>query len=663
MAGITLSIEVDDKGSVKVKQFAEETKKALDEMKRGPAQAQGPLNSLKESWVGLTAKVTAATAAIYAVTKAFSSFVNEAAEAEAIENRLRFALETTGYTWQYAKQAVDEFANSIQATTRFSDEQARQALTDMMMYTQEFSKAQEGAKLAMDMSVRTGRDLTETTRLIGMAMSGNVEMLGRYIPELRNLEARLGENATMAEKAEYAMKILQQKFGGTARADLNTYAGALAQFNNAWSDLKETLGVHLLPRLKEVFEWFKKLIDVANEWAGKGKPDTVLSKLKSDLKEAERTIGLYEDFLKKAETAKPGTIYRLGPEAMQEARERLHMWRDWARYLQEQIAREEKTIKGRIAAETKKDVFAPEKKKEKTKEIGEDSLSAWNAIIKKAEEYGEVFMAQRELAERGWVKEKDIIEQVREELAKLERTANEWGEVTIARQELIEANWKKIAEEEYWAIKEGIEHAKLLHQAWLEEYTKTSEWQTVWEGAIQSIGQSMQSGFFDLFKGGIKDISDWWKGFCNNLVQTFSRAIAQMISNWVIFGNITGQPKEKGGGWGGVLGLITSVIKPFGEGGIVQGWKPVRQFQHGGVVDRPTLGMIGEGGPEAVVPLKHGKIPVEGTGKTNANLFYIYAMDAQSFREFVKQNPEAIIEVFNTDARRAGPTRGIIKNA
>jgi len=261
MPEVKIILEVDDKGTVKIKQFSDQSKKSFDEMKKGAEQTKGPLAAISEGWVGLVAKLTAATAAVYGISKAISSFVNEAAEAEQIENRLRFALETTGYTWKYAKTAVDQFANSIQESTRFSDEQARQALTDMMMYTNDFAKAQMGAKLAMDMSIRTGQDFHSTSRLIGMAMSGNVEMLGRYIPELRNLDERLGSNATNAQKAEYAMKILNEKFGGTAQADMNTYSGTVAKFKNAWSDLKETIGYGLLPVLKEMFEWLTKIIN------------------------------------------------------------------------------------------------------------------------------------------------------------------------------------------------------------------------------------------------------------------------------------------------------------------------------------------------------------------------------------------------------------------
>ena len=654
MAGIVLSIEVDDKGTVKVKQFTDETKKAFEEMKRGPQSVKASLDSLKDSWITLTAKVTAATAAFYGINKTISSFVDEAAKAEEIENRLRYALETTGYTWQYAKIAVDEFATTIQKTTRFSDEQARQALTDMMMYTQDFTKAQEGARLAMDMSVRTGHDLSSATRLIGMAMSGNVEMLGRYIPELRNLEARLGDNVTMAQKAEYAMKVLKEKFGGTAQADLNSYSGQLAQVRNAWSELKETLGMHFLPVLKEVFVWFKKVIDIANEWAGKGKEKDVLGQLRSDLKEAERTIEIYEEFLRQAQTARPGTPYRLGPEATQEARERLQMWKDWAKYLREQIETEEKTVKSRLEAERKIDIL-PEISKEDVTSYARLMYEAWKEEYYSY--YDEIYDAQKKAHEERqfWMEEEarwkkiqmdEEYEAIREGIERARDLYQFW----------LDERFRQIEEEEE-AIREGLENSRLLYQEWIEEYTKVNEYQKIWETVSENISSAWSNTMTNIIKG-TKKTSDVVKNFFGGIADAFVSSVSKMIANWILFGNIMGKYKTGSG----LLGIVGGILG-FEKGGIIAGWKPIAQFQEGGIVRRPTLGLIGEKEPEAVVPLKNGKIPIESpTPKQTANIFYIYALDPISFRDFVRRNPAPILEIINEDARAAGPMRTIIKS-
>lgn len=59
---------------------------------------------------------------------------------------------------------------------------------------------------------------------------------------------------------------------------------------------------------------------------------------------------------------------------------------------------------------------------------------------------------------------------------------------------------------------------------------------------------------------------------------------------------------------GGAIFAISQMIKtPTTGGGVTFGGEGlVPQLQHGGIVRRPTLAMIGEGGPEAVVPLGGG---------------------------------------------------------
>lgn len=65
-----------------------------------------------------------------------------------------------------------------------------------------------------------------------------------------------------------------------------------------------------------------------------------------------------------------------------------------------------------------------------------------------------------------------------------------------------------------------------------------------------------------------------------------------------------------------------------GFGAAVPGWGAVPQMAAGGIVTRPTLAMIGERGPEAVVPLGRGGV---GTNIT------IQALDAQSFEDWLRR--------------------------
>jgi len=105
-----------------------------------------------------------------------------------------------------------------------------------------------------------------------------------------------------------------------------------------------------------------------------------------------------------------------------------------------------------------------------------------------------------------------------------------------------------------------------------------------------------------------------------DLESVFKSLLKQLISMAIqgeLFKNVLGSGGGSGGGLSSFLSTAFSAAKSFlgfAEGGIVQGG--LRPLASGGVVNKPTMAMIGEGGRnEAVVPLPDGKsIPVIGGG-------------------------------------------------
>jgi polyhydroxyalkanoate synthesis regulator phasin len=634
---ILISLEVDDKGTIKIKQFGDETKNAIEKSKTG-------LESLKSEWFAVTAKIAAATAVIYGVKKALTSFVNEAAESEAIEKRLQFALETTGYSWQYAKSAVDKFANSIQETTRFSDDQALQALTDMMMYTNDFAKAQMGAKLAMDMSIRTGQDLGSASRLIGMAITGNVEMLGRYIPQLRNLDSILGENATMAQKSTYAMKIVSENFGGTAQADINTYSGKLDQMKNAWNDLKKTIGNDFLPVLKETFDWLNKIF---KSWKG-----DELEGLKKELKNFEAWLAygtkqgasgkFIEDYVKRIDDLKK-KIAELEPTAEKQRK---------------------------LAAETKKDVFPV-----KEYPMMKVSPDMWD-YFKKAPGFIETIIdgvvVEVESVAQLNEKLKNEIE-LKERLMDLAPKLDRWefeagygppagyvrdvGGGLISMADAVERNrvleeFKNIQRQitDNWEF-EGKEPLGQIsaRKGAQEAFEKTKEMDKFWADTATSMGQNFMSGFFNIFTGGIKNAGDAFKQFGTNLINSFSNVVQQLISNWLVFGSIMGSSGYTSGQkFGGLLGLL----------GIVKA-----QEGFSGMVNRPTGFIAGEGGREFVNIIPESKMRGSSGGQPVINYNHydsstkigrVEAVDAHSFEQHFGPS---IVNVVHKNRRNNGILR------
>jgi hypothetical protein len=124
-----------------------------------------------------------------------------------------------------------------------------------------------------------------------------------------------------------------------------------------------------------------------------------------------------------------------------------------------------------------------------------------------------------------------------------------------------------------------------------------------------------------------------------------------------------------GGGGGGGTGAL-GLPMPFANGGAFMGGNVV-PFARGGVVGSPTMfpmaggrtGLMGEAGPEAIMPLKRGKdgklgVASEGNGTTTVNNYFsVSANGDESVKRIVAQQVPAIAEATKAavmDARQRG---------
>lgn len=285
---VSLILKVDDQGSVTIDQFNQklkETEKVTEETSGWFKDLYDKAGKVVHGFTDLYFAGKVAWGILKEGVAIVDDFVNAAAEAEQVEKRMAFQLEQVGYNFKAIQPAVDNFATSILNTTRFSDELAREGLGRMMQYTTDVSKGMEAVRLAMDMSTQTGRGYEEMITMVGMAMSGNVERLGRWVPELKNLKDKLGDSATQADKAEYAMRMLNEKFGGAAQKDLDTYTGRIANLKNQWNEIKESIGRALMPLAEFVIKSGQATVGLTRRMGGAGYKS--MAEIKTEM-EAER---------------------------------------------------------------------------------------------------------------------------------------------------------------------------------------------------------------------------------------------------------------------------------------------------------------------------------------------------------------------------------------
>jgi len=121
-----------------------------------------------------------------------------------------------------------------------------------------------------------------------------------------------------------------------------------------------------------------------------------------------------------------------------------------------------------------------------------------------------------------------------------------------------------------------------VHQKWID--FKTSLYASamkVWN-TILSLPSKLKTGFLKLVRVPFQAITDLWNDKIAGMIPKMG------IPDWV--------PGVGGNSFG-----------PFPG--------PLKMFADGGMVSRPTLGMVGEAGPEAVIPLKGGNVPVKLSGE------------------------------------------------
>lgn len=123
------------------------------------------------------------------------------------------------------------------------------------------------------------------------------------------------------------------------------------------------------------------------------------------------------------------------------------------------------------------------------------------------------------------------------------------------------------------------------------------------------------------------------------------------------------------GGGGGSAGgaaasspepVVTNLASEFAAQGAVWkgGFTPIAAFASGGVVNRPVLGIVGEGPApaEAMVPLPDGKhIPVQMKGGSGeAPRIYVVANYAQAIQQGLRQNRDIIVDVVSGNVKQNG---------
>ena len=190
--------------------------------------------------------VAGAAAGAYAIKIGIDG-ARAAVEDEASQKQLAEALKNTTNATDAQIASTEEYITKQQLAFGVADTKLRPALANLARATGDVGKAQQLTNLAMDIAAATGKDLETVSLTLSKAYNGNIGALTKLGIPLDDAIKKSGDfNLVQGE--------LTRLFGGAAKANTETYAGQLAIVTERTNELKESIGVSLLPTMKTLLE-------------------------------------------------------------------------------------------------------------------------------------------------------------------------------------------------------------------------------------------------------------------------------------------------------------------------------------------------------------------------------------------------------------------------
>lgn len=186
------------------------------------------------------------------------SSVKNWAEQETALVKLDFAINQFAKGNQNLKKEIIDLSTEMQSMIGIGDEQVQNLAMLGLSYGIQADKILEATEASIYLSKVTGTDVDTIMRGFAQTMEGTVGILGRYIPEVRNLsEEQL--------KSGEAIDLIVEKFEGLDETLSRTTESSLARMKASIGDLGEIMGEKLAPIVKRVSDFVVDFTVAAGE--------------------------------------------------------------------------------------------------------------------------------------------------------------------------------------------------------------------------------------------------------------------------------------------------------------------------------------------------------------------------------------------------------------
>lgn len=627
------------------KQLADKTreyKKALDEANQAVEKSIGGLERQSSPLNGLTSKLKGLIGAYIGIQGAQMLFNKsmEAVEAFRTQERaiasLNTALANAGvYSEKYSKH-IQTLASEIQRYSNYGDEVIIKAQALGQSFIGQTKITDELTKATVDFAAATGMDLEQAFTLVGKSIGSPTNALARYGVQL---------NKNMSDQQK--MIAITAQLGSRYEGQAKQMANASTQLKNAVGDLAESFGKALDPAVKNTQNSLLSGVNALNAWINK------VRVLNTDINNLTDEAELRQRYYKNIQRMNKAVDNE--NSVFQKMQDNTGMWKQEQRRLQA----ENNQILGRISL-LKQQRAEQEKLQKSKKPFKVTDIEGFTTTQTSTKSSGGG-TAQTQAKQI-----KDSYDLATEAVEKARRAVLNAGLQYGTSSEQVKNAFTqyKLASEKLTNI-EGIfktEETKTALQTLQDQITKTTEklknmyltgqgnsetfknlkndlvqMQTElqnantavsskigvdWQIVSDSIKSSLSSAILTPLQQG-ESAFDRLGKIGLNVVQMIGQQIISDLLKQITLEKTIQAIKGIGSklGFGGMamsmVGAIAKNGKVFRNGNVVP-------FARGGIVNKPTLfpmknggtGLMGEAGAEAVMPLtrKNGKLGVEASG-------------------------------------------------
>lgn len=261
----------DLQGSIKLN-----SKEVLDGLSKVDKQVDATGNSMEklEGKSGKVGKVmgglgkTIASAFSLNVIKNFAKEAVEGANVQIMaETKLQNNLMATGKATMENVESLKQYASHLQKVGVIGDEVGMAGMSQLATFnlTSDSIKTLSDGMYNLAANQKgvnaTGEDMMGYANLLGKAMMGNAGALSKVGVTMDEHQKKIIETGTEQEKAATIAEVLKANYGNLNEEIAKTPEGKMQQLKNDLGDMKETLGMALLPVITKVVEGIQKLVD------------------------------------------------------------------------------------------------------------------------------------------------------------------------------------------------------------------------------------------------------------------------------------------------------------------------------------------------------------------------------------------------------------------